>query len=45
VKVEIYAPIAPGGNLNEPKPRPGQRGLLLAFGAGFAAFAALIELA
>lgn len=29
--------------LQEGRPRPGQRGLLLSFGAGFTAFAALIE--
>jgi predicted naringenin-chalcone synthase len=31
--------------LSEAKPHPGERGLLLAFGAGFTAFAALIEFA
>ena len=29
--------------LREDRPRPGQRGLLLSFGAGFTAFAALVE--
>lgn len=29
--------------LNSDRPRPGQKGLLIAFGAGFSAFAALVE--
>jgi predicted naringenin-chalcone synthase len=29
--------------LDEAKPAPGQKGLLLSFGAGFTAFAALVE--
>ncbi len=29
--------------LEEDRPKPGEKGLMLAFGAGFSAFAALVE--
>jgi len=31
--------------LDSGRPQPGQKGMLLAFGAGFSAFAALVEFA